>query len=103
MVKADLASMSVEALLQLRDNVGRILSGKADELQQAARHAWGRGLDSFGQEDIGRPEGSSLKGRKVAPKYATRKTGRRPGQGVAQSKVACGRNQKREKAGGFRY
>ena len=69
MVKANLASMSVEALLQLRDNVGRILSGKADELQQQLATLGAGGWIASGKKILGRPKGSSLKGRKVAPKY----------------------------------
>ena len=68
MVKANLASMSVEALLQLRDNVERILSGKADELQQQLATLVAGGWIASGKKILGRPKGSSLKGRKVAPK-----------------------------------
>jgi|SRR5262245_5499025 DNA-binding protein H-NS len=61
MAKINLAAMSVEALLQLRDDVGRVLERKAGELQHqlAALGVGGRG---------GRGR-SSLKGQKVAPKY----------------------------------
>jgi DNA-binding protein H-NS len=69
MVKANLASMSVEALLQLRDNVGRILSGKADEVQQQLAALGDGGWISSAKKMVGRPRGSSLKGRKVAAKY----------------------------------
>jgi DNA-binding protein H-NS len=69
MVKANLASMSVEALLQLRDNVGRILSGKADELQQQLATLGDGSWIASNKKRVGRPRGSSLKGKKVAPKY----------------------------------
>ena len=69
MVNANLASMSVEALLQLRDNVERILSRKADELQQQLATLGDGGWIALGKKMAGRPRGSSLKGRKVAPKY----------------------------------
>jgi DNA-binding protein H-NS len=69
MVKANLASMSVEALLKLRDNVGRILSGKADEVQQQLAALGDGGWISSAKKMVGRPRGSSLKGRKVAAKY----------------------------------
>jgi DNA-binding protein H-NS len=69
MVKANLASMSVEALLKLRDNVGRILSGKADEVQQQLAALGDGGWISSAKTMVGRPRGSSLKGRKVAAKY----------------------------------
>ena len=64
----NLASLSVEALLKLRDDVGRVLSQKADDLKgQLARLGdWG----SSGRKTAGRKVGrSSMKGRKVAPKY----------------------------------
>ena len=69
MVKANLASMSVEALLKLRDNVGRILSGKADEVQQQLAALGDGAWISSAKKMVGRPRGSSLKGRKVAAKY----------------------------------
>jgi DNA-binding protein H-NS len=65
MAKARLASMSVEALLELRDDVGRVLTSKVGELH--------RQLAALG-EDVGtrgrRPgRVSKAKGRKVASKY----------------------------------
>jgi DNA-binding protein H-NS len=65
MAKINLASMSVDALLQLRDDVGRFLSRKTDELQQQ--------LAALGA-DVGgrRPRDgrvSKMKGQKVPPKY----------------------------------
>jgi len=63
MPKTNLGSMSVEQLLQLRDEVGKELNRKSTELRsQLARLCWeiassrGRG-------------GSTLKGKKVPPKY----------------------------------
>jgi DNA-binding protein H-NS len=69
MVKANLASMSVEALLQLRDNVERILTRKANQLQSQLAALGDGGWISLSKKAVGRPRGSSLKGRKVAPKY----------------------------------
>jgi DNA-binding protein H-NS len=66
MARTNLSSMSVETLLQLRDDIGRILSGKVSELQ--------RQLGALG-EDVGAGRGrggrraSLMKGQKVAPKY----------------------------------
>ena len=66
MAKMNLSSMSVEALLELRDDVGRTLSRKATELQQQ--------LAALG-EDVGGGRGrrgrrvSGMKGQRVAPKY----------------------------------
>ena len=64
MAKQSLASMSVEALLQLRDRVTAALSGKAGELK--------RQLARLGSTDVGGGAARgrrSLKGRKVPAKY----------------------------------
>src|SRR5262245_42305596 len=61
MAKANLASMSVEALLQLRDDVGHALDRKAGELQHQ--------LAALGANVGGRGRASTLKGIKVAAKY----------------------------------
>ena len=69
MVKANLAAMSVEALLQLRDNIGDTLSRRANQLQQQLATLGDGGWISSGKKARGKPKASSLKGRKVAPKY----------------------------------
>lgn len=58
-----LASMSVDALLKLRDDIGSVLSKKVGELR--------RQLASLGGDSVGhgKRKVGSLKGRKVAPKY----------------------------------
>jgi DNA-binding protein H-NS len=63
MVKSNLASMSLDALLKLRDDVGKALSRKGNELKHQ--------LSRLGQEIGPRKQGrrSPLKGRKVAVKY----------------------------------
>jgi DNA-binding protein H-NS len=60
---ASLRSMSVEALLKLREDVGKVLSQKVDQLKDQ--------LSRLGGEvGIGRRgRGSSLKGRRVPIKY----------------------------------
>jgi DNA-binding protein H-NS len=58
-----LTSMSVEALLKLRDDVGKVLNQKAVQLQ----HQLSRLGGEVGTGQRGRR--SSLKGRKVAIKY----------------------------------
>ena len=65
MAKQNLASMSVDALLQLRDDITSTLSRRAGDLKrQLARLGdWG----SSGGRTTARK--TSLKGRKVAPKY----------------------------------
>jgi DNA-binding protein H-NS len=63
MARTNLGSMSVDALLKLRDDIEKVLSSKANELKNQ--------LARLGSE-IGprmRGRGSSLKGRKVAIKY----------------------------------
>ena len=68
MAKSNLASMSVEALLKLRDDIGAVLGRKADELkQQLSRLGDGGGGASSGRAAGGRRR--TLKGRKVPPKY----------------------------------
>jgi DNA-binding protein H-NS len=60
---ASLSSMSVEALLKLRDDVGQVLIQKTDQLRDQ--------LSKLGGEvgPIKRGRGGSLKGRKVPIKY----------------------------------
>jgi DNA-binding protein H-NS len=61
------ASMSVDALLKMRDDIGRVLSQKADDLkQQLSRLSGGGGGGGPGR---GRRKRGSVKGRKVPPKY----------------------------------
>ena len=61
--RASLSSMSVEELLKLRDEVGRVLSQKAEHLQDQ--------LSRLGSEVRGARRGgrSALKGRKAPIKY----------------------------------
>jgi DNA-binding protein H-NS len=68
-----LASMSVEALVKLRDQVGALLSSKAAQLQsQLARLGGSDGVDNGKRR--GRPrKRSTLKGRKVAPQFRSKK------------------------------
>ena len=62
MAKTNLGSMSVEQLLQLRDDVGKELNRKSTELRSQLARLGGEIASSRGRE-------SSLKGRKVPPKY----------------------------------
>ena len=64
MAKANLASMSVEELLKLRDNVTRALSQKSSDLH---RQLAALGADVGGGRRGGRA--SAMKGRTVPPKY----------------------------------
>jgi DNA-binding protein H-NS len=64
-----LASMSVEALIRLRDDIGRVLSRKAAQLQSELAALGDGGWITSGRKAAGRSRASKLKGRKVAPKY----------------------------------
>ena len=55
----NLSSMSVDALLKLRDDINKVLNRKANELRSQ--------LSMLGRPAIQR--GSRLRGRKVPPKY----------------------------------
>ena len=63
MAKVSLASMSVDALLKLREDIGTVLSRKAGELREQ--------LSRLGDEFVSRKKvrRNSLKGRKVPIKY----------------------------------
>jgi DNA-binding protein H-NS len=63
MPKTNLGSMSVEQLLQLRDEVGKELNRKSTELRSQLARLGGEIASSRGRG------GSTLKGKKVPPKY----------------------------------
>jgi DNA-binding protein H-NS len=65
MAKPNLASMTVEALLKLREEVGRALTSRVGDLQRQLA-ALGEDVSTRGRR-AGRV--SKAKGRKVAPKY----------------------------------
>ena len=71
-----LAKMSLEALIDLRGNITSTLTQKAAELQEQLSRLTG-GTDVGNGVRRGRPPGrkrrSALKGRKVAPKYRSKK------------------------------
>jgi len=69
MAKTNLANMSIDALLKLRDDVGAALSRKADALKKE--------LASLGSDyaDVGRIALYGRKRRKVPAKYRNPKTG----------------------------
>lgn len=65
-----LASMSVDALLKLRDDIGSMLSKKAGELQRQLASLTGTGTIGSGKRRGPRPgKVHSLKGRTVEAKY----------------------------------
>jgi hypothetical protein len=76
MARTSLGSMSVEALLKLRDDVGKVLSQKAVQLEQQ--------LSKLGGEVGGgrRGRGSSMKGRKVPAKYRDKEGNTWAGRGA---------------------
>jgi len=53
--------MSIDALLKLREDIEKVLNRKANELRSQ--------LSRLGDEIVSEKKGSSLKGRKVPPKY----------------------------------
>jgi DNA-binding protein H-NS len=63
MAKANLTSMSVDALLKLRGDVVNVLSQKAEQLKAQLSHLGGE------LGNARRGPGSALKGRKAAVKY----------------------------------
>ena len=63
MAKSNLGSMSVEQLLQLRDDVGKELNRKSTELRSQLARLGGEIASSRGRG------GSVLRGKKVPPKY----------------------------------
>ena len=75
MAKTSLASMSIDALLKLREDIGKALSRRANELEMQ--------LSRLGGE-IGKKRGrrSSLKGRKAAVKYRDRSGNTWAGRGA---------------------
>jgi DNA-binding protein H-NS len=76
MPRTNLASMSIDALLKLRDDVGNALSRKAGELQDQLSRLGGE----IGPSRRGRR--SSLKGRKAQIKYRDRSGNTWAGRGA---------------------
>src|SRR6516162_9875936 len=64
MAKVNLSGMTVEALMDLREQVDETLNRRRAELQQQ--------LAALGVARVVRGGGSALKGRKVPPKYRSR-------------------------------
>jgi DNA-binding protein H-NS len=71
--KQNLASLSVDALLDLRDQVAAALSRKGEELRRQISRFTDGEKASTGRRP-GRPAGAghALKGRKVPPKYRSK-------------------------------
>jgi DNA-binding protein H-NS len=77
MAKTNLGSMSVDALLKLRNEIGTVLDRKAKELEsQLSKLGHGIGARKV------RRRGSALKGRKVAIKYSDRSGNTWAGRGA---------------------
>lgn len=79
MAKTNLASMSVESLLKLRDDIGAVLSQKADELKQqlsklggadsTARRGRTASKKGAGVPKYRSPEGETWVGRGARPRW----------------------------------
>jgi DNA-binding protein H-NS len=69
MAQARLASMSIDALLSLRDDIGSVLARRANELKDQ--------LSRIGEHvsEGARRRFSAMRGRRVAPKYRNPRTG----------------------------
>jgi len=65
--KASLASMSVEALFRLRDEVAEAIAGRAADLRRQLSQLTGD------KPARGRGAGGKRKGRKVAPQFRSKK------------------------------
>ena len=76
MAKTNLSSMSVDELLKLRQNIGTVLSRRADELQDQLSRLGGE----VGSGRRGR--GSAMKGRKVPAKYRDKEGNTWAGRGA---------------------
>jgi DNA-binding protein H-NS len=74
MARANLGSMSVEALLNLRDEIGKVLTQRAVRLQSQ--------LSRLGGEIGNRDRQSSMKGRKVPVKYRDKEGNTWAGRGA---------------------
>jgi DNA-binding protein H-NS len=82
MAKQTLASMSIEALLKLRNEIGAALGRKADLLKKELA-SLGDDFAGVGRIAIhGKRKGTSLKGRKVAPKYRDKAGNQWAGRGA---------------------
>jgi DNA-binding protein H-NS len=65
--KSNLSMMSVDALFKLRDDVAKVLSSKASELQRQIAALTGD------TPKRGRPAGKTRKGKKVAAQFRSKK------------------------------
>jgi DNA-binding protein H-NS len=74
MARANLGSMSVEALLSLRDEIGKVLNQRAFQLQSQLSRLGG-GIGNHGRR-------SSMKGRKVPVKYRDKEGNTWAGRGA---------------------
>jgi DNA-binding protein H-NS len=72
-----LTSMSVEALVKLRDDIAGVLTTRAEDLRRQLSS-----LTGTGSAERATRRGSKLKGRKVAPKYRDRSGNTWSGRGA---------------------
>jgi len=66
--KSNLASMSVAALLKMRDDIGEVLSRRARELKKELSQ-----VADWGSKESKGPGRKVRKGRKVAPQFRSKK------------------------------
>jgi hypothetical protein len=75
MARTNLGSMSVEALLKLRDDIGKVLSQRAVQLEEQLSRLGGEAASARGR-------GSAMKGRKVPIKYRDKEGNTWAGRGA---------------------
>jgi DNA-binding protein H-NS len=69
MAKSNFASMSVASLLKMRDDIGEVLSRRANELKKELSQ-----LTDWGSKGSKAPKGrKGRKGKKVAPQFRSKK------------------------------
>jgi DNA-binding protein H-NS len=69
----NLARMPLEALIELRNAIASTLSGRAAEFEKQLSRIAGTDEGSGARRGRGRKRGAAMKGRKVAPKYRSKK------------------------------
>ncbi len=78
MAKSNLASMTIEALIEMRDDIGKILSAKTGELQRQFA-ALGDGGWVRERRRSGAPKEARSKARRSHPNIAIPRIGAKPG------------------------
>ena len=78
------ASMSVETLLKMRDDIGKVLSSKVGQLESQLAALGKGGWITSGKKAVGRPRGSKMEAGRSRPNIAIPRTRPKPGLAVVQ-------------------